>query len=126
MSDAQTLCEQLRQTRGFAHKRDISDVVSVLAQAMPAMAMNQAVPVGDDTAAIPDGHGGYVLFAIEGLAEEFIESMPWLAGFSAVMVNNSDIYAIGRRPPAVLNAWWSAGMNPASEMHPGITAASQQ
>lgn len=125
MSDAQNLCEQLRQTRGFAHKRDISDVVSALAQAMPAMAMNQAVPVGDDTAAIPDGHGGYVLFAIEGLVEDFIERMPWFAGFSAVMVNISDIYAMGGRPTAVVNALWSEGMNHAGEMLAGMAAACQ-
>lgn len=125
MTNAQALCEQLRQTRGFAHKRDISDVVSALTQALPAQALNQAVPVGDDTAAIPDGHGGYLLLAIEGLVEDFIERMPWFAGFSAVMVNISDIYAMGGRPTAVVNALWSAGMQPADEMLAGMAAASK-
>ena len=71
------------------------------------------VPVGDDCAAIPDGAGGYLLFAIEGLVEDFIERMPWFAGYCGVMVNVSDIYAMGGRPIAVVDALWSAGMDPA-------------
>jgi len=51
--------------------------------------------------------------------------MPWFAGFSAVMVNISDIYAMGGRPTAVVNALWSEGMNPAGEMLAGMAAACQ-
>lgn len=125
MNEAERLCEELRQTRGFAHKRDISDVVTALSLALPAQDMNQAVPIGDDCAAIPDGQGGFLLFAIEGLVEDFIERMPWFSGYSAVMVNISDIYAMGGRPTAVVNALWSDGMNPAGEMLAGMAAASK-
>ena len=120
------LTTALRESRGFAHKRDISDIVSALGQALPGGtgALAQAVPVGDDCAAIPDGHGGYLLFAIEGLVEDFIERMPWFAGYSSVMVNVSDVYAMGGRPTAVVNALWSAGMNPADEMLKGMAEAS--
>ena len=109
------LTTALRDSRGFAHKRDISDIVTALGQAMPGGGADlaQAVPVGDDCAAIPDGHGGYLLFAIEGLVEDFIERMPWFAGYAGVMVNVSDIYAMGGRPTAVVDALWSAGMQPA-------------
>lgn len=120
------LATALRASRGFAHKRDISDIVSALGQALPGGigALAQAVPVGDDCAAIPDGHGGYLLLAIEGLVEDFIERMPWFAGYSSVMVNVSDIYAMGGRPTAVVNALWSAGMNPAGDMLKGMAEAS--
>ncbi|RYF72658.1 MAG: sll0787 family AIR synthase-like protein [Comamonadaceae bacterium] len=122
------LTTALRDSRGFAHKRDISDVVTALGHAMPGGAADlaQAVPVGDDCAAIPDGHGGYLLFAIEGLVEDFIERMPWFAGYSGVMVNVSDIYAMGGRPTAVVDALWSAGMQPADEMLSGMAEASSK
>ena len=120
------LTAALRDSRGFAHKRDISDVVTALARMLPGGSADlaQAVPVGDDCAAIPDGHGGYLLFAIEGLVEDFIERMPWFAGYCGVMVNVSDIYAMGGRPTAVVNALWSSGMHPADEMLRGMADAS--
>jgi hypothetical protein len=120
------LITALRDSRGFAHKRDISDVVSALGAALPGGGADlaQAVPVGDDCAAIPDGHGGYLLFAIEGLVEDFIERMPWFAGYCGVMVNVSDIYAMGGRPTAVVDALWSAGMDTASQMLKGMAEAS--
>ncbi|MGY8904349.1 MAG: sll0787 family AIR synthase-like protein [Burkholderiales bacterium] len=126
MNAAQRLCEDLRASRGFTHKRDISDIVTALGQALPggSAALAQAVPNGDDCAAIADGLGGYLLFAIEGLVEDFILKMPWFAGYSAVMVNVSDIYAMGGRPTAVVNALWSKGMDPAGEMLRGMAAAS--
>jgi AIR synthase-related protein len=119
------LVRSLRQSRGFTHKRDISHVVTALGQALPGGvgALAQAVPVGDDCAAIPDGQGGHLLFAIEGLVEDFIERMPWFAGYCGVMVNVSDIYAMGGRPTAVVNALWSAGMETAGEMLRGMADA---
>ncbi|MDN8618231.1 sll0787 family AIR synthase-like protein [Variovorax ginsengisoli] len=122
------LSAALRASRGFAHKRDISDVVSALGRALPngSADLGQAVPVGDDCAALPDGQGGYLLFAIEGLVEDFIVRMPWFAGYCGVMVNVSDIYAMGGRPVAVVNALWSAGMDPADQMLKGMAAAASR
>jgi len=119
------LTTALRDSRGFAHKRDISDIVSALGRALPGGTQDlaQAVPVGDDCAAIPDGQGGYLLFAIEGLVEDFIRRMPWFAGYCSVMVNVSDIYAMGGRPTAVVNGLWSHGMDPAAEMLRGMAEA---
>ncbi|MEC5385780.1 sll0787 family AIR synthase-like protein [Uliginosibacterium sp. H3] len=115
----------LRESRGFAHKRDISDVVGALSASLPGgfNDMSQAVAVGDDCAAIPDGDG-YLLFAIEGMTEDFIAKMPWFAGYSGVMVNISDIAAMGGRPIAVVDALWSKGMHPADEVIKGMAAAS--
>jgi len=128
------LIAALRASRGFAHKRDISDIVGALSRALPggAGAMTQAVAVGDDCAAIADGgnenageNAGYLLFAIEGLVEDFIHKMPWFAGYCSVMVNVSDIYAMGGRPLAVVDALWSKGMDPAAQVLEGMAAASQ-
>ena len=51
----QALVDALRDGRGFAHKRNISDAVTTLARALPGGAADlaQAVAVGDDCAAIP-------------------------------------------------------------------------
>ena len=114
----------LRRTRGFAHKTDIGGVIAALAQGLPggSAAMAQAVAVGDDCAAIPDGHGGHLLFAIEGLVEDFIERMPWFAGYCSVMVNVSDVYAMGGRPVAVVDALWADGLP--KDVLAGMAAAS--
>lgn len=121
------LTTALQASRGFAHKRDIGDVVGALARALPGGVhdLSQAVAVGDDCAAIPDGDG-HLLFAIEGFVEDFIESMPWFAGYCGVMVNVSDIYAMGGRPLAVVDALWSDGMTPGGEVLRGLAEASQR
>lgn len=124
MSTLPELIAALRASRGFAHKGDISAVVGALGQAAPpAPGLALSVPNGDDCAAWPDGHGSHHLLAIEGLVEDFIVRMPWFAGYSAVMVNVSDIYAMGGRPTAVVNALWSDGMHPAGDMIAGMASA---
>ncbi|EEA01345.1 AIR synthase related protein domain protein [Burkholderia sp. H160] len=119
------LVERLRESRGFRHKTDIAGVVASLASHLPhgARDLAQAVAVGDDCAAIADGDG-YLLFAIEGLVCDFVASMPWFAGYSSVMVNVSDVYAMGGRPLAVVDALWSDGLGAAEEILAGIAAAS--
>nr|WP_284505680.1 sll0787 family AIR synthase-like protein [Caballeronia sp. INDeC2] len=111
------MVERLRETRGFRHKRDISQVLSRL----PHDA--QGIAIGDDCAAIPDGDG-YMLFAIEGLVSDFVRTKPWFAGYSGVMVNVSDIYAMGGRPIAVVDALWSGSEDDARDVLAGMAAAS--
>ena len=113
--------------RGFAHKRDICDVMSVLGAALPGGVhdLAQAVAVGDDCAAIADPHGGgYLLFAIEGFLDDFVQAMPWFAGYCGVMVNVSDICAMGGRPIAVVDALWSTGAEGAADVLRGLADAS--
>ena len=121
----QALVERMRASRGFRHKTDIAGVVASLASRLPngARDLSQAVAVGDDCAALADGDG-YLLFAIEGLVSDFVETMPWFAGYSSVMVNISDVYAMGGRPLAVVDALWSDGLDAAAEILAGIAAAS--
>lgn len=120
------IVKALRTSRYFQHKTDIANVLSTLGKALPdgINGMGQAIEIGDDTAAIKDGDG-YLLFAIEGLVSEFVREMPFFAGYSAVMVNISDIYAMGGRPTAVVNALWSDGAVNAELVLKGMAAASK-
>ncbi|WP_144145917.1 sll0787 family AIR synthase-like protein [Paraburkholderia sp. BCC1884] len=115
----------LRESRGFRHKTDIVDVVGALARRLPGGTRDlaQAVALGDDCAALADGDG-YLLFAIEGMVSDFVSAMPWFAGYSSVMANISDIYAMGGRPLAVVDALWSPGIDAADQVLAGMAAAS--
>jgi AIR synthase-related protein len=119
------LVASLRESRGFRHKTDIAGVVGSLARHLPrgAQDLAQAVALGDDCAAIADGEG-YLLFAIEGMVSDFVSAMPWFAGYSSVMVNISDIHAMGGRALAVVDALWSRGGEAAEEVLAGMAAAS--
>jgi len=58
---------------------------------------NADILLGDDTAAIPQNDGSHLLFAAEGIVTHFLNKDPWFAGYSAVMVNISDICAMGEK-----------------------------
>jgi AIR synthase-related protein len=83
-----------------------------------------AIPVGDDCAAIPEGDG-FLLFAIEGFINEFVDKEPWFAGYCGVMVNVSDIYAMGGRPIAIVDALWSRDGDAAQPILDGLAEASR-
>ena len=124
MADLEHIVAALRASRGFAHKRDIAAVMGRLAgtPGAPGGTAN-----GDDCAVLPDPSGrGHLLFAIEGLVRDFVEAMPWFAGYSAVMVNLSDIAAMGGRPIAVVDALWSPGEGVAAELLAGMRAAAER
>lgn len=115
-SDLAALAELLRRSRSFIAKADIASVVKGLGIEAGAIA------VGDDCAAIPDGDG-YLLFAMEGFIEEFVASDPWFAGWCGVMVNVSDIAAMGGRPLATVNAVWADGEDAVRPMLEGLRQA---
>jgi len=114
-----SIAQTLRTSRGIAAKHDIAAVAARL-----LLTKESAVAVGDDCAAIPDGDG-YLLFAIEGFINEFVERDPWFAGWCGVMVNVSDIAAMGGRPMAVVDAIWAPGENGAAPVLEGMNAAAQ-
>ncbi|MGM9486573.1 sll0787 family AIR synthase-like protein [Ideonella sp. YS5] len=119
-TDLQALCDALRASRGFAHKRDIGAVLGRLGP----QTTGTSLPNGDDCAVLPEpGGSGHLLLAIEGLVADFVQAMPWFAGYSAVMVNLSDIAAMGGRPIAVVDALWSAEAAVAAEVIDGMQAA---
>lgn len=112
------LAHHLVRARGLGHKRDIAGVMSAL-----GLGGGSHVAVGDDCAAIPDGDG-YLLFAIEGFMADFVAAEPWFAGYCGVMVNVSDIAAMGGRPIAVVDALWSRDGDHAAPILSGLAAGS--
>ncbi len=103
--------------RGMAHKTDIAGVVEALGLG------GDAIRVGDDCAAIPDGDG-WLLFAIEGFVNDFVEADPRFAGYCGIMVNLSDIAAMGGRPLAVVDAIWARSGADADPVLAGLREAS--
>ncbi|MCE4226800.1 sll0787 family AIR synthase-like protein [Methylobacterium sp. C25] len=116
--DIAALARQIRDAQGVAHKRDIDAVVSRLGLGR----RDAAVPVGDDCAAIPDGDG-HLLLAIEGFIDSFVAADPYFAGYCGVMVNLSDVAAMGGRPIAVVDALWSRDAAQADPVLAGLSAA---
>jgi AIR synthase-related protein len=80
--------------------------------------------LGDDCAAIQDGDG-WLLFAAEGMLPSFVADDPWFAGYSAVMVNLSDVASMGGRPLAIVDVLWAPGLDQSSEIWAGMSASSK-
>jgi AIR synthase-related protein len=110
----------LRDSKGVGHKLDIAPVLARL-----GLGAASPIPVGDDCAAIPDGDG-FLLLAIEGFMPEFVAADPYFAGYCGVMVNLSDIAAMGGRPIAVVDAIWSRDAAQADPMLAGLLEASRR
>ncbi|OBZ94679.1 hypothetical protein ADU59_16040 [Pararhizobium polonicum] len=116
--DIKALAATLAASNGIAAKQDIGSVAASLGL------QGQSVAVGDDCAALPDGDG-YLLFAIEGFMNEFVAADPWFAGWCGVMVNISDVVAMGGRPVAVVDAVWADGEMGAAPVLEGMRAAAR-
>jgi AIR synthase-related protein len=114
------LAKTLKQSLGIVHKQDIQTVSRFLGAENAA----SRVQLGDDCAAIPD-RDGYLLLAAEGMMPDFVASDPWFAGWSAVMVNVSDIYAMGGRPIAVVDTLWSQDAAISQPLLAGMSAAAR-
>ena len=108
----------LKANTGVANKLAIEQAYG------PAQALAGAIRLGDDCAAIPD-NDSFLLFAGEGILESFVAEDPWFAGYCAVMVNLSDIAAMGGRPLAIVDILWTPGLEQGAAIWEGITAASQ-
>ncbi|WP_428392919.1 sll0787 family AIR synthase-like protein [Lichenicoccus sp.] len=117
MSELARLADQLRDGIGIRHKQDIGSVVARLGLA------DSAIAVGDDCAAIANGDG-WLLLAIEGFLPSFVANEPFFAGYCGVMVNLSDIAAMGGRPLAVVDALFSRDASHAGPVLDGLARAS--
>ena len=109
-----TLIAHLHQSLGILHKQDIQTAAHYLSSSL--------ISLGDDCAAIPDANG-YLLLASEGILPAFLEVEPWFAGWCAVMVNVSDIAAMGGRAIAVVDTIWSQSTDITQPIWEGMRAA---
>jgi len=118
---------RLRESAAFRSKRDIGRVAARVDGAPRAVAgwleRETRVALGDDTAAIPDGNG-YLLLAAEGMLPEFLDRDPYFAGWSSVMVNVSDVAAMGGYPLAVVDVYFHAASSQVEAVLSGIRDAS--
>ncbi len=112
------LAARLRASPALAAKADIGLVAARLGLGPGA------IPVGDDCAAIPDGDG-HLLFAAEGFISAFVDADPWFAGWCGVMVNLSDVAAMGGRALAVVDVVWAEGEAGANAILDGLRAAAR-
>jgi len=114
-----SLVATLQQSLSILHKQDIQAVSHHLSTPSPS---SHSPLLGDDCAAIPD-RDSYLLFAAEGLLPAFVEADPWFAGWCAVMVNVSDIAAMGGRAIAVVDTLWSQSTAATEPILAGMKAA---
>ena len=123
-AELEYLTQRLKQSIGILHKQDIQGIAKFLAPVhCPTSTVlgQHSILLGDDCAAIPDGEG-YLLLACEGMMPFLMESDPWFAGWSAVMVNISDIYAMGGRAIAIVDTLWST----TTELNPLLLAGMRE
>lgn len=124
------LVDRLQTSLGILHKRDIQSAARVLnpvsESTSPLLARyrehRSTVLLGDDCAAIPD-QDGYLLLAAEGFLPNFLDTDPWFAGWCSVMVNVSDVYAMGGRAIAIVDTIWSSSADATQPIFEGMQAA---
>ena len=119
MNNLEQLAAKLKQSLGIIQKQDIQIASQIL-----DLQTNNQIKVGDDCAAIPDGDG-YLLLAAEGMWHVLVETDPWFAGWCAVMVNISDIAAMGGKAIAIADTIWTEDDAKAKPLLEGMKAAAQ-
>ena len=102
----------------------VAEKVNIRTAYEPALKLAGETRLGDDCAAIQDGDD-WLLLAAEGMLPSFVAEDPWFAGYSAVMVNLSDIAAMGGRPLAIVNVLWSPELDRSGQIWEGMSAASK-
>jgi AIR synthase-related protein len=116
----ETIAAAIRDGSGLKAKADIGRAAARL-----GLSAADAVPAGDDCAAIPTDDG-WLLLAIEGFMNGFVAGDPWFAGWCGVMVNVSDVAAMGGRPIAVVDAVWAEDEGAASPVLAGLREAAER
>lgn len=116
--DVHALATALAAHPSIHSKLDIAGTTRALSLSAGAPGMP-----GDDAAAIPARDGTWDLLAGEGFMPQFVQDDPWFAGWCGVMVNLSDIAAMGGRPTALLDAVWAPDATSAAPLLAGLRDA---
>ena len=120
------LMSELRKSVSILHKQDIQTAARSIGQYVTGVD-GAKIQLGDDCAAIPqdngDGKISYLLFAAEGIWPQFVAQDPWFAGWCAVMVNLSDIAAMGGEAIAIVDTLWSQTLEKSEPLWAGMQAA---
>jgi len=116
-----SLADELRRQSGLLAKRDIRPAASVFNH-VPFPHLGKPGWLGDDAALLP-AQSGQLLMACEGMHPALVVEDPWFAGWSGVLVNLSDIAAMGGRPLAVVNSVWTAGPDSLQRLLEGMSSA---
>jgi AIR synthase-related protein len=104
-SELDLLCDELRTLPEIAAKMAIKIAASFCAEQNNLTLEQRYAMPGDDCAAFKTADG-FQLLAMEGMLPDFVRTDPRAAGWSSVMVNISDIAAMGGRPTAIVNSYW--------------------
>ena len=116
-----SLAKELRGQRGLLAKRDIRPAASVFNH-LPFPHLGRSGLLGDDAALLP-AQSGQLLMACEGMHPDLVAEDPWFAGWSGVLVNLSDIAAMGGRPLAVVNSVWTQEPDSLQRLLEGMNGA---
>ncbi len=113
-----TLAQGLRDHPSIRSKLGIAKATRAL-----GLSQSSAGRPGDDAAPLPRS-GGYDLLAGEGFIPGFVNDDPWFAGWCTMMVNLSDIAAMGGRPVALVDQVWAPDAEAAAPLLQGLRDAS--
>ncbi|WP_413440414.1 sll0787 family AIR synthase-like protein [Synechococcus sp. MIT S1220] len=122
--NVERLIQQLRQNKGLRSKRDIQPAAQIFPH-QPFPNLGHAALLGDDAAVLP-AQNGSLLMACEGMHPTLVANDPWFAGWCGVLVNLSDIAAMGGRPIAVLNSIWTRRRGELERMQAGMQTACER
>ena len=119
MIDAVAIAEGLRAHPSIRSKLAIAGATAALG--LDARAPGRP---GDDAAILPRD-GGVDLLAGEGVIPAFVQADPWFAGWCGVMVNLSDIAAMGGRAVALVDQVWAPDAGAAAPLLRGLRDAAE-
>ncbi|MGO4853303.1 sll0787 family AIR synthase-like protein [Phaeovulum sp. W22_SRMD_FR3] len=115
--DPEALAARLRAHPGIRSKLAIGQATAAL-----GLAGHATGQPGDDAAVLPRA-GGYDLLAGEGFIPGFVQDDPWFAGWCGVMVNLSDIAAMGGHAVALIDQIWAPDAATAAPLLAGLRDA---
>ncbi|WP_216902360.1 sll0787 family AIR synthase-like protein [Synechococcus sp. CCY 9618] len=121
--DLPALAARLRRLPGLTGKADIQAPAAAFPH-QPFAALGPAAALGDDAALLPEQNGP-LLLACEGLHPALVADDPWFAGWCGVLVNLSDIAAMGGTPLAVVDSLWCRDAAHGERILAGLRQASE-